>query len=67
VLTAMLSQWRLAADHLAAGRAFENKLMKFFAFGSNDALGIGTDVTSLQGSAFTGPNGFWQKVTSCPK
>jgi hypothetical protein len=54
------------ASHLAAGRAFQNQRMKFFAFGSNDALGISTNVVSLQGTLLPAPNGFWSKVSSCP-
>ena len=46
--------------HETAGRATHTN-KNFFALGSNDALGIASAVTSLQGSG-----GTWHRVASCP-
>ena len=46
--------------HETAGRATHTN-RNFFALGSNDALGIASAVTSLQGSG-----GTWHRVASCP-
>ena len=46
--------------HETAGRATHTN-KNFFALGSNDALGIGSATTSLQGSG-----GTWHRVASCP-
>lgn len=47
-------------NHQAAGRAYA-KRASYFAKGSNDTLGKGSKVTSLQGGG-----DYWERVSSCP-
>jgi hypothetical protein len=47
-------------NHASQGRAYA-KAKSYFAQGSNDSLGKGTETTSLQGSGK-----YWKHVPSCP-
>ncbi len=50
------------SDHGAANRATLKYNVLYYANGSNDYLGMGTDTTSLEETSA----GVWTKVTSCP-